>query len=267
MKTSLRSRVYAVLEGEAASSPVGMAVHGILLLLILSNVLVSVEASVVSIADRYARWFDAFDAFSVTIFTVEYLARLWCCVEDPRFRSPVLGRLRFALGFLPLVDLAAVISFSGVLLAGGADYRFLRVLRILRILRILKLGRYSQALLLVGRVVAAKKEQLAAALVCVFVLITIAAGLIYEVERQAQPEAFGSIPESMWWAVVTLTTVGYGDVYPVTPVGRVLASLLALFGVAMFGLPAGILASGFMEELSRRRGDIETCPHCGKPIR
>lgn len=164
---------------------------------------------------------------------------------------------------MALIDLLAIIPFYLPFFV--PDLRFVRIIRLFRILRILKLGRYSKALQTFGNVLKRKKEDLAIALSTLLVLLVFAASLIYIVEHQAQPEVFSSIPAAMWWAVVTLTTVGYGDVYPVTIVGKLLGAGIAVLGIGLFALPVGILASGFAEEI---KGDDNnpTCPHCGKKI-
>jgi voltage-gated potassium channel len=140
-----------------------------------------------------------------------------------------------------------------------------RLLRIFRLLRLLKLGRYHSSLGLLGKVLKNRREELTISLVLVLMLVVVASTLMYALEHQAQPKAFSSIPAAMWWGVVTMTTVGYGDVYPVTAAGKLVAGLSLLLGVGLFALPAGILASGFSEELGRER-PMPVCPHCGKPL-
>jgi voltage-gated potassium channel len=146
------------------------------------------------------------------------------------------------------------------------DLRFLRILRLLRLLRVLKLGRYSTSMSLVARVFKRKWPDLAAALIVLLVMLVLASSLMYYVERDVQPVAFSSIPAAMWWGVATFTTVGYGDVYPQTPLGKMLGSVIAVLGIAFFALPAGILASGFSEERERHStGNRDSvCPHCGR---
>jgi voltage-gated potassium channel len=147
----------------------------------------------------------------------------------------------------------------------GIDLRFLRILRMMRILRIAKLGRYSQSLQILQRVMAAKKEQLLCTVFVLVLLVIVAASLLYYAENHVQPEAFSSIPAAMWWAVSTLTTVGYGDIYPMTGLGKFMASIIAVLGIGVFALPAGIFGAGFVEEIGRREKPTQ-CPHCGKEI-
>jgi voltage-gated potassium channel len=138
------------------------------------------------------------------------------------------------------------------------------VLRLIRLFRLLKVARYTRALHTMGRVFRDKREELAIAGFIASLIVLCASSSIYFLERDAQPEAFSSIPAAMWWAISTLTTVGYGDVYPVTPGGKLLGAITDVLGIAMFALPTGILAAGFAEELKRHRGDAtRLCPHCG----
>jgi voltage-gated potassium channel len=146
------------------------------------------------------------------------------------------------------------------------DLRFLRVLRLFRLARVLKLGRYSEALRTLSRVLRSRKEELAVTASAVVMVLVISSSLMYYVEHGAQPKAFPNIPAAMWWGVVTLTTVGYGDIYPVTVLGKIAGAIIALSGIGLFALPAGILAGGFAQELQQRGKKVVHCPHCGKPI-
>jgi voltage-gated potassium channel len=132
--------------------------------------------------------------------------------------------------------------------------------------RVAKLARYSTSLQLVGKVVQAKKHELSVTLFVLFLMLVIASCLIYYAEHEAQPDVFSSIPAAMWWGVATLTTVGYGDAYPVTATGKLIASIMAVLGVGMFALPAGILGGGFMEAVQQRRDAPRQCPHCGADL-
>jgi len=174
------------------------------------------------------------------------------------------GRFRFALSAMPMIDLLAVLPFYLPFL--GLDLRFMRAVRLFRLFRVAKLARYSEALRTFCRVLGAKKEELGVTLFTLFLLLLLASCLAYYAERDAQPEAFSSIPAAMWWGVCTLTTVGYGDVCPVTALGKGIAAVIAVLGIGMFALPAGILGSGFVEEIQKRKKCLQRCPHCGWEI-
>jgi voltage-gated potassium channel len=244
-----RRRTFEALERSPFETRAGRAINWGLLVLILANVTVVIFESVDWIYANYGPWFDAFEIFSVTVFTVEYLARLWCSIEARPDESPVRTRLLFTVQPMSLVDLAAIAPFYLAMVV-GIDLRFLRVLRLLRIF---KLTRYSSALSILLDVLRDEASSFAAGLFVMIVLLVVAASGAYLVEHQAQPDGFGSIPDAMWWAVATLTTVGYGDVTPITPMGKVFGAMVTLIGVGMAALPAGIIASGMTDQLRRRR--------------
>jgi voltage-gated potassium channel len=147
----------------------------------------------------------------------------------------------------------------------GVDLRFLRVLRLFRVFRIIRVGRYSEASDILRVVVRRRKEELIATMVLFSILLVLSSSIMYYVEHDAQPDTFSSIPETMWWGVITLTTIGYGDAFPVTPLGKIIGGLIAILGIGMYALPTSILGAGFVEEL-RRRKDRQKCPHCGKDL-
>jgi voltage-gated potassium channel len=208
------------------------------------------------------KWFEV---VSVFIFTVEYILRLWTCVEQDAFSTPLKGRIKFMFTPLAVVDLLAILPFYLPMFI-TLDLRFLRILRLFRIFRLLKMARYLEHFSLMAAVVRRKKEELIITLFMAFMLLILSASLIYYAEREAQPQAFSSIPRAMWWSVNTLTTVGYGDVYPVTAAGRLLGGVIALLGIGVFALPAGILGSGFVEELQKKKARELRCPHCGRSL-
>ncbi|MEN6578580.1 MAG: ion transporter [Phycisphaerales bacterium] len=234
--------------------------------LILLNVAAMVIESVEHIRLLVPTWFTAFEYFSVAVFSVEYVLRIWSSVEDPAYAKPFLGRLRFAIAPLAMVDLAAVLPFYLPFL--GVDLRVLRMFRLFRVMRIMrvaKLARYSDSLQMLLRVVKSRRDQLLGAVFILLILLIVAASLMYYAEHEAQPKVFSSIPAAMWWAAVTLTTVGYGDAYPITPIGKVMASMTAILGIGMFALPTAVLGAGFLEELASHK-KTQCCPHCGKEI-
>lgn len=261
---SVRRRVRKIVVVARPGDHVSRVFDLCIVLLILLNVAAMIAESVASVRAVLEREFVTFEYLSVVVFSVEYLLRVWSCVEDPQYAHPVLGRLRFALTPLALVDLFAVLPFY--LPVVRMDLRMLRILRIMRIMRLAKLGRYSESLQTLGRVVTSKKEQLISTVFILVILLVIASCLMYYAENERQPDHFSSIPAAMWWAVTTLTTVGYGDVLPITTVGKLLGSVIAVLGIGMFALPTGILGAGFVEELERRRPP-RNCPHCGKDLR
>lgn len=269
--SALRRRTHELLEAADPGDRASAAVDAVIISLIVLNTVALVLETVEPIWARYAGFFVAFEIASVLIFTVEYVLRVWSAVSSPRFAGSVRGRLRFMRTPMAVIDLLAILPFY--LPLTGLDLRFLRAFRLFRLFRLAKLGRYSAALQTFGRVIRTKKEELVVTLSVLVLLLLVASSLIYFVETEAQPEAFSSIPATMWWGIATLTTVGYGDIYPITALGRTLAAVIAVLGIGMVALPTGILGSAFVEELQRDEGEDEdtpteatTCPHCGKEI-
>ena len=234
-------------------------------LFILASIVVSIVGLVLGTVERYdARAHEIFvviEVVTVGIFTVEWLLRAWGCVDDPsgRYSHPLWGRMRYAVSPMALVDLLAILPFYIVLVVpiAGLDLRFLRVVRLAA--RVARLGRYSTTISILGRVLRNTRGELAAVFGVMALLLLIASSLMYFAENKAQPETFASIPASMWWAIITITTVGYGDAIPVTTFGRVLTASLAVLGIGLIALPAGILGNGFVEESRRSRESAIWC--------
>ncbi|MWV63401.1 ion transporter [Halorubrum sp. JWXQ-INN 858] len=242
----------------------GTVVNWFIMCLIVVNVLAVMFETVDSLQAAYATEFYVLEAVSVALFTVEYLARVWSAVEagEP-YDRPIVGRLRFATRPLLVFDLVAILPFYVTLLGGPTDLRFLRALRLIRFLRLFRLVRYSESMQAFGRAFHLKRGELTVAMTGNLILLVVASSLMYFAEQGAQPEAFPSIPGTMWWGIVTLTTVGYGDVTPVTPLGQLIGSAVAILGIGLFALPASIMASGFIEGSSYETG---FCPDCGHEV-
>ncbi len=250
MYARLRKRVYEIVEVPPPGDWKGRWFDRFMIVLIIANVGAVVAETVQDWAAAFGPQFFAFDVFSVAVFTVEYASRLWACVEDESrgSRDPIMVRLRYMMTPLALIDLAAILPFYlGFLFA--LDLRFMRVFRLLRLL---KLTRYSPALATFAAVIHSQRRALGAALIIMLTLLVFAASIVHMFEREAQPEAFASIPHAMWWALATLTTVGYGDITPVTTGGRIFGSFIMILGIGMFALPTGILATGFADEIRKR---------------
>jgi voltage-gated potassium channel len=264
----LKSVLYATLEPGPAPSRATKYAMGLLAVLIGANVLAVILQTVNSLDARFGQAFLIFEYVSVAIFSIEYLIRIWICTQNPKYSRPVLGRLRYIVSPIALIDLLAIAPFFLPFVT--TDLRILRVLRLARLLRVFKLGRYSDALATLGRVARKKRAQLGVILVFLGLALVISASIIYYVENPHQPDKFSSIPASLWWAIVTLTTVGYGDMWPVTILGKILTGVIALTGIGLFALPAGILASGFSGELEHDKEPARTmaafCPHCGASL-
>ena len=259
----MKRRLHELLEVGDNEDWLSSAVDAALLLLIITNVAAIVIATDDRIHSAAPGAFKYFEMVSFCIFAVEYALRVWSCTADPEFAHPVKGRLRYMAHPLMLTDAVAVVSYF-ILLAfpAGLDLGVLRALRLVS--RTARLARYSPGLRALSVAISAKRNELLAVVSVVAALLVVAASLMYFIEQAAQPDEFSSIPAAMWWSIITVTTVGYGDVAPVTPLGRMLAGVIALLGIGIFALPAGILGSGFMEHVSRRPPpDVSSCPRCG----
>ncbi|MEM7503262.1 MAG: ion transporter [Pseudomonadota bacterium] len=251
-KSRLRRRVHELLstgrEGDKASQLVSYG----LVALISASVLAVVLESIPGVERQFRAFFFWFEAATVAIFTLEYSLRVWTAVETedaaPDATSSAWKRFKFMVSFHALVDLVAILPFYLLTfgLFASPDMRFLRAVRLLRVL---KLTRYSVALNTLITTFSENSRALSAAFSILIIVMLFAASGIYYFERQAQPVAFGSIPAAMWWAFATLTTVGYGDVTPITVGGKVFGALITVVGLGMVALPTGILASGFAQQL------------------
>lgn len=258
-----RARTWQLLEAAHPDDRASRAVDAVLLSLIALNVVAVVLETVSAVEARFGGALRSFEAVSVVVFTLELAARVWSCVEDPRYAGAVRGRLRYLRSPMAVVDAAAVAPFYLAFL--GVDLRVARVLRLLRFFRLAKLGRYVETLRLFAAVMRTKHEELVITTCLMALLVLLGASLVYFAENAVQPEVFSSIPAAMWWAIATLTTVGYGDVVPVTGAGRLLGALTAVLGLGLFALPTAIIGSGFMEALQQRKG-APCCRHCGKEL-
>ncbi|MFY0601771.1 MAG: ion transporter [Cyclobacteriaceae bacterium] len=251
-----KRRIFETLEKGEGDDRLSKRFDIFIMSMILLNVAAVILETVENIHNEFIEVFYYFEIVSIIIFSIEYLGRLWTCTYFEKYKHPFWGRIKFIFSFAGLIDLLAILPFY-LPLVFAMDGRFLRMLRLFRVLRIFKMGRYSTAFNLIVKVVSKRKEELLITLTIVLVMLILASSMMYYIEHEAQPDNFSSIPETMWWGVATLTTVGYGDVYPVTGFGKVLGAFIAILGVGIFALPAGIIAAGFESEISKRLEEKE----------
>lgn len=251
MRKQLKTIIHEILESSESSNFYSLADDIFITCLILINVAAFIASTSPHLLHEHKVLLENIEIISSLVFTIEYVLRLWVCTVDRRYSHPLWGRLRYGLTPLSIIDLISILPFYALLLFPNLS--FVNLIRLLRLLRLLKMSRYSESVRTLGAVLYAKKEELIATAFAVFILLIFASSVMYFVEYEAHPKAFGSILDSMWWGVVTLTTVGYGDIYPITPLGKLLGAMLAFLGIGIFALPAGIIASGFSEEVQRRK--------------
>jgi voltage-gated potassium channel len=290
-----KERLYEILIEQPAGDRVASGVTIGILLLIAFNVIVSVAETEPSVSAEYPRFFFYFELFSVVVFTAEYLGRLWACTAGDDYNGPIRGRLKAASEPMAIIDFLAITPFYLQILVPGLDLRFVRALRLFRLFRVFKVGRYAESFLVLISVIKTRKEELAISTVIVLIMVVLSASAMWLCEHEAQPDNFRSVPQAMWWAIITITTIGYGDVTPVTTAGRIVGGIVAYLGICIFALPVGILGGAFIEEMGRQRdlklaakaakeseerqesmeehcstghesGAVVCCPHCGKGI-
>ena len=217
--------------------------------LIVLNILALVLESFESIRNQHGALLRVFEIFSIVIFTLEYLGRIYTA----NINKPL--RKKFIFSFYGIVDLLAIIPFYLPFIF-NFDLRVLRILRLFRFIRVFKLGRFNNSFKTIRSVLLSTKNELLMTMFIAFVLLLISSTLMYYVESDVQPEKFKSIPHAFWWAIATLTTVGYGDVYPITGIGKFLSSIIAIIGIGFVALPTGILSSAFMERIKENENGI-----------
>ena len=265
MYTTLKKKIFLLLDPTDGGTFWDKLINGFIVSLIAINTIAVILETVEDIYQPNKVIFLFIEYFSVIIFSAEYILRLWACTYQEHYKHPIKGRLKYIFSASAIIDLLAVIPFYLPLLA-NYDLRFIRILRLLRFFRFFKLGRYLNASKVITNVFRSKKAELVLSFVITMFLVIVASSIMYYVEHDAQPERFSSIPETMWWSVATLTTVGYGDMYPITGIGKFLTACISILGIGMFALPAGILASGFSDEFKKLKKIKHYCPHCNKEL-
>jgi len=258
---------------EGGKGRLSTVVTSLIMGLVFLNFLMVVIETFDVLTDTWHTFFHAFEVFTVVIFTIEFLVRLW--TADLLY--PKLGggkaRVKYLFSFMAIVDLVAIIPFYlGALVP--INMVMVRSLRVLRMLRILKVTRYSSALTMVGKILKLRSKHLMSSILMIFLMMMIIAVIMYHVENEAQPDAFNNAFDSLWWAIATITTVGFGDVAPITTIGRIMGGLIALLGVGLVAIPTGILTDGFIREMTKeerrerallrkQKPETVTCPKCG----
>ncbi|MEE0675090.1 MAG: ion transporter [Ruminococcus sp.] len=275
----IKETVFQIIEpskGNLASKIVDL----IIIVLIVANTVI-VIAETFDLPEGVSKAMGIFEGISVIIFTVEYLLRVWTSDLLRPEMNPLKARLKYVFSFMAIVDLVAILPFY-LPLVFPIDLRIIRIMRVVRLFRIFKINRYTNALRIIALVFKNKSAQLVSSVFVVGLLLVIASVLMYNIEAEAQPDAFSNAFETMWWAVSTLTTVGYGDVYPITVAGKMLSTVIAFLGIGLVAVPTGIITAGFTEivteeEKAKKAKEAQAlqqnqtncksyCPYCGHKL-
>lgn len=274
MYKRIKQRAHEILEVARPNDKASRAVDIGLMCLILINVALII-ADTFDLPPLAVRISGIVETVSVVIFTIEYILRLWVADLSYPELSPFRARLKYIRSFAAVIDLVSLLpSFISAM---SANFMILRMLRVLRLLRAFKLNRYTHALRDIGEVFRKKASQLISSMLVVSFLMVISSVLMYDAEHEAQPEVFDNALSGLWWAIATLTTVGYGDIYPVTAIGRVMSAIIALLGIGLVAVPTGIITAGFSEHISQKQIEAEKsakaddeekkyCPYCGHKL-
>ena len=271
MYYNTKKHVYNLLhpaEGEVRWDKI---VNTFLIILIILNVFAVILETVEAIHEPYKVFFRNFDTVSVVIFSIEYILRLWSVNHHEKYKHSIWGRVRYFFSLGALIDLAAILPWYlfhlHIFARMGFDLRVLRIFRLLRILRLFRLTAYMKSTHMIINVFKSRFKELFLSFLLTIFLIVISSCLVYFAENHVQPDKFSSIPATMWWAVVTLSTVGYGEIYPITVLGKTFAVIIMLAGVGLLALPAGIITAGFLDEIKKLKNqDAPVCPNCGYPL-
>ena len=250
MYEEIKKRVYEIIAKDDSEDRASIVFDIILIALILLNILAIILASVKTLGQRYTEFFNIFEIVSIIIFTAEYLIRIWAANANDKFQGIVKGRIKYSLTPLALFDLFSIIPFYLPFLF--IDLRFLRIARLIRVFRIFKFSRYLKGFQIIINVIKKKRGELLVTLMIVIMLILIISVIVYELEKNIQPDEFKDIPTAFLWAISAFTTIDFG-MRPLTTAGKFLTGVIGLLGIGIIALPAGILSSGLIEELQKKK--------------
>lgn len=265
----IKKRIFEIIQAANPDDKASKVFDISLIILILLNVCL-VIMDTFSLPQKLQGISKYCEIVSVIIFTIEYFLRVWTADLLYPQENYFVSKIKYIFSFLAIIDLLAILPFY-LPLVFTIDLRALRMLRIIRLFRVFKINRYTNALNSIIKVFKNKKHELLSSVFVVLLLMTVASVLMYSIENSAQPEVFKNAFDALWWALATLTTVGYGDIYPITVLGKILSSIIAILGIGLVAVPTGIISAGFMEEIQKEekkdnQESIKYCPYCGKKI-
>jgi len=269
---NVKKYIYEIIQ-PAEKGSVGSKIFDIFIMVLILFSVASVFIMTFPVSDKMINLMTRIEEWSLVIFTVEYLLRIWTADYLFPNEGKIKSRLKYIVSGMAVIDLISILPFFLPMIL-PVNLVGIRAFRLVRLLRIFKLNRYSDALSSIGEVFRKKSQEIFVSIFFVFILLIISSLLIYYAEHDAQPQQFSNAFSGLWWAVATLTTVGYGDIYPVTVLGRILGTVIAIMGIGMVAIPTGILSAGFVEILEQKNSVAEEdtkaekkyCPHCGKKL-
>jgi voltage-gated potassium channel len=261
----MKNKAYKLVEKGAHGSRINLTFDYAIMVLIVLNLIAIILESFPKINNSISGFLKVFEIVTVVIFTIEYILRIYVSDLTHPAKSRYRSILKFVFSIYGLIDLIAIIPFYLPFIL-VIDLRFIRILRLFRFFRILKINRYNKSLKLIWSVIKEKKHELAITGFVTLLTLLIASFLMYYIEGEAQPDKFPNIIASFWWAIATLTTVGYGDVYPITGLGKFVSGVIAVLGIGLVALPTGLISAGFIEKINKPVRKIKKCPHCGHDI-
>lgn len=262
----MKKRIYNLIEKGSHGSRINLIFDYLIVSLIVFNVIAVALETLAGLPSKVVTSLRVFEAFSIAIFLLEFILRIYISDITHPSNNKFFSAFKFIFSIYGLIDLLAILPFFMPFII-NVDLRFLRILRLIRFLRVLKISRYNSSLTLIRDVLREKKGEIGITFFIAMLLLLISGFIMYSVENPVQPEKFPNLFSALWWAVATLTTVGYGDIYPITPFGKVISSIVAFLGIGLIALPTGIISAGFIGKISQLKNKkSKICPHCGKEI-
>ena len=265
----VQKRVFEIVEVGQDKDYVSKAFDAFIIFLILFNTIL-VIAGTFPISDEVRSIFIRIEMSCGVVFTIEYLLRIWTApFLYPEVTSHFQARVKYVTSAMAIIDLLAILpTYMPMFLP--SNLRVLRLLRTLRLLRLLKMNRYTNSLQKLFAILRKNRDELFSSMIICLILMTMASVFMYEAEHDVQPTVFKDAFSGFWWAIATLTTIGYGDIYPVTTLGKMLSGVIAILGIGLVAIPTGIISAGFMdyeeEEKENNEEHYQYCPYCGKKI-
>jgi voltage-gated potassium channel len=263
----IKLRIYHLVEKGSHGSKINLLFDYFIIFLIVFNVVALALDTLAGLSEQLRNVLRIFEVVSIGIFTLEYILRLYVSDITHPAKSKIASATKFMLSPFGIIDMLAILPFYIPFII-KVDLRFIRVLRLIRFFRVLKISRYNSTLKLIRDVLKEKRAEIGMTFFIAVLLLLVSGFLMYSVENPVQPDKFPNIFASLWWAVATLTTVGYGDIYPITTLGKVISGAVAILGIGLIALPTGIISAGFIEKINHSKNEKKSyiCPHCGKEV-